>query len=70
MPEGVACSVSNCSFWKQGNACGASEIKVEVDAHANIRWGEEFAGEFGEHRDKAGTSSGTCCLTFKQKSAK
>ncbi len=66
MPKGVACSVSNCSFWKKGNACGAGEIMIEVDAHAG--WNEEFADEFEGHRDKAATSSVTCCLTFKPKS--
>ncbi|OXS62472.1 hypothetical protein B1A99_01000 [Cohnella sp. CIP 111063] len=68
MPKGVACSVSNCSFWKEGNACGASEIKIEVDAHSDLRWNEEFAEEFEDHRDKAADSSVTCCLTFKPKS--
>jgi len=67
MPKGVACSVSNCGFWKQGNACGASEIAIEVDQHANHRWNEEFAEEFESHRDKAQTSSVTCCLTFQPK---
>ncbi|QTH46126.1 DUF1540 domain-containing protein [Cohnella sp. LGH] len=68
MPKDVACSVSNCSFWKEGNACGASEIKIEVDAHSDRRWNEEFADEFEGHRDQAEDSSVTCCLTFKPKS--
>ncbi|MFB9280033.1 DUF1540 domain-containing protein [Cohnella cellulosilytica] len=68
MPKGVACSVSNCAFWKEGNACGASEIMIEVDAHANLGRNEEFAEEFEGHRDKAATSSVTCCLTFEPKS--
>lgn len=67
MPEGVACSVSNCIFWKEGNACGAEEITIEVDEHAKHRWNEEFAEEFGSHRDTAKTSSVTCCLTFEPK---
>ena len=31
MPE-VRCSVSNCSFWGQGNFCQASAIIVQPDA--------------------------------------
>ncbi|RKP55240.1 DUF1540 domain-containing protein [Cohnella endophytica] len=67
MPNGVACSVSNCSFWGEGNRCGAKEIAIEVDSHANHRWNEEFAEEFHSHRDTAPTSSVTCCLTFQPK---
>jgi len=70
MPKGVACSVSNCSFWNQGNRCGANEIAIEVDAHANRRWNEEFAEEFSDHQDEAPTSSVTCCLTFQPKNEK
>lgn len=67
MPDGVACSVSNCSFWDQGNRCGAPEIAIEIDRHAKRNWDEEFAEEFAGHRDRAATSSVTCCLTFKPK---
>jgi hypothetical protein len=65
MPNGVSCSVSNCSYWGQGNRCAAQEIAIEVDAHANNHWNEEFAEEFASHQDQAKTSSVTCCLTFK-----
>ncbi|NIK77416.1 hypothetical protein FHS15_002552 [Paenibacillus castaneae] len=67
MPKGVVCSVANCSFWKQGNNCGASEIAIEIDQHANVN--EEFAGEeLGKlHQDQAKQSKETCCLTFKPK---
>ncbi|WP_239617398.1 DUF1540 domain-containing protein [Cohnella mopanensis] len=65
MPSGVACSVSNCSYWGQGNRCGAQEITIEVDSHANNQWNEEFADEFFSHKDTAKQSSVTCCLTFK-----
>ncbi|MFC4599378.1 DUF1540 domain-containing protein [Cohnella hongkongensis] len=68
MPKDVACSVSNCTFWKEGNACGAGEIQIEVDAHARRHWDEEFAAEFEDHQDQAKTSSVTCCLTFEPKS--
>jgi hypothetical protein len=67
MPNGVACSVSSCSFWDSGNRCGAKEIVIEVDAHANKRWNEEFSEEFEGHQDLAATSSVTCCLTFQPK---
>ncbi|WP_080840506.1 DUF1540 domain-containing protein [Cohnella massiliensis] len=70
MPNGVLCSVSNCSFWNEGNRCGAQEIAIEIDAHARLNAeSEEFADEFGEeHQDTARTSAVTCCLTFKPKS--
>lgn len=73
MPQ-VNCSVSNCTFWEQGNKCAAEEILVEIDAHARQNLSVEFAGEYGggddtdtHHKDKASTSSETCCLTFKPK---
>ncbi|MBB6678720.1 DUF1540 domain-containing protein [Cohnella lubricantis] len=70
MPQGVACSVSNCSYWGEGNRCAAQEIAIEIDAHAyRGTGGEEFADElFGGHQDQADQSSETCCLTFKPKS--
>lgn len=70
MPQGVACSVSNCSYWGEGNRCAAQEIAIEIDAHAGRgTGGEEFADElFGGHRDHAEDSATTCCLTFKPKS--
>jgi hypothetical protein len=64
VPKGVACSVSNCSFWDQGNRCGAEEIAIEIDSHSSIHLGEEFGGGLGEHQDSASASSVTCCLTF------
>jgi hypothetical protein len=70
MPIGVVCSVSNCSFWDQGNRCGAKEIAVEIDSHANNHWNEEFSDEFFLHEDIAPTSSVTCCLTFQPKNNK
>jgi hypothetical protein len=71
VPKGVACSVSNCSFWNQGNQCGAEEITVEIDAHSSINLNEEFGEDFLDtHQDSALASSVTCCLTFRPKSAK
>lgn len=64
----VKCSVSNCSFWGQGNNCVAPSIMVEVDRHAD--YSAEMAGEFGiqlEHKDNAADSAETCCRTFKPK---
>ncbi|MFF2090297.1 MULTISPECIES: DUF1540 domain-containing protein [Paenibacillus] len=67
MPKGVTCSVSNCSFWKEGNNCNAESISIDIDQHAGF--GEEFAsddlGLF--HQDQATQSSATCCDTFKPK---
>lgn len=69
MPKGVTCSVANCSFWKQGNNCGANEISIEIDEHAGASFNEEFAGEEmgSQHQDQAKQSKETCCLTFKPK---
>ncbi|KIL34623.1 hypothetical protein SD71_18465 [Cohnella kolymensis] len=68
MPKGVVCSISNCTFWDQGNRCGADQIAIEIDQHAQSHWNEEFAEEFFSHQDSAGTSSVTCCQTFQPKS--
>ncbi|WP_270172250.1 DUF1540 domain-containing protein [Paenibacillus sp. SYP-B4298] len=65
MPQGVKCSVSNCTFWKQGNLCNADQIAIDVDQHANLD--TEFADEWDSHRDTAKTSSVTCCHTFQPK---
>ncbi|MCC3372824.1 DUF1540 domain-containing protein [Cohnella sp. REN36] len=68
MPSGVACSVSNCAFWGEGNRCAAQEIAIEIDAHARTNLNEEFAEEtFESHQDRAANSKGTCCLTFRPK---
>ncbi len=71
MPQ-VKCSVSNCTYWGEGNACNADMIMVEVDKHANKNFSAEFAGEYGydsEHKDVANSSAQTCCHTFKPKNA-
>ncbi|WP_419873865.1 DUF1540 domain-containing protein [Candidatus Pristimantibacillus sp. PTI5] len=68
MPKGVSCSVANCSFWKEGNNCGASAINIEIDQHAAVNLNEEFADGLGLfHQDQAEQSKATCCLTFKPK---
>lgn len=76
MPKGVACSVSNCKFWAENNKCAASEIQIEIDAHASSfsskHGNEEFSTELDEaprnnhsaHQDEARKSAETCCLTF------
>ncbi|RXT13519.1 DUF1540 domain-containing protein [Ammoniphilus sp. CFH 90114] len=64
----VKCSVSNCTYWGQGNNCVAPAIMVEVDRHAD--YNTEMADEMGiqtEHKDRATNSAETCCRTFKQK---
>lgn len=69
MPNGVNCSVSNCSFWKEGNRCNADEILIDIDQHAQENFQEEFAADdLGlYHQDEAIESSATCCQTFKPK---
>jgi len=69
MPQGVACSVANCSYWAEGNRCKAAEIMIEIDQHSSRHFNEEFAGDdLGLfHQDEALQSSATCCLTFKPK---
>lgn len=69
MPKGVACTVSNCHFWAENNQCAASEIKIEIDAHARNKGMKhndvEFSTELAEaHQDVAKQSAETCCLTF------
>lgn len=69
MPKGVACSVANCSYWEENNECGASSIKIEIDAHSNRSYFNEFGSELfeQEHQDTAKQSAETCCLTFSPK---
>ncbi|WP_168119285.1 DUF1540 domain-containing protein [Paenibacillus sp. HB172176] len=69
MPKGVTCSVANCSFWKEGNNCGANEIMIDIDQHSSASFKEEFAGDdLGlYHQDQATASAATCCHTFKPK---
>jgi len=67
MPNGVKCSVANCTFWAEGNSCNADSIQIDIDSHADSM--NEFAQEgFGEmHQDVASASAATCCQTFKSK---
>lgn len=69
MPEGVICSVSNCTFWAQGNRCSADRIMVDIDRHARSEYDDsEFADSLDVmHRDTASDSSVTCCHTFRPK---
>ncbi|AMA73799.1 MULTISPECIES: DUF1540 domain-containing protein [Aneurinibacillus] len=69
MPQGVKCSVSNCTYWGQGNNCVAEAIMVDIDRHADTNYKEEI-GEIGISSDRqevAQYSSETCCHTFKPK---
>ncbi|AJS57719.1 DUF1540 domain-containing protein [Paenibacillus sp. IHBB 10380] len=66
----VKCSVSNCNYWGEHNVCRADQIMIEIDSHAKINLKEEYGKEdFVDHKDKAQSSSSTCCLTFKPKSS-
>lgn len=64
MPQGVACGVSNCAYWEQGNRCAADKITIEIDSRSN-NMNEEFAVDFDNRVDKVKDSSATCCLTFR-----
>lgn len=61
----VSCSISNCTFYGEGNVCTAEKIMVEMDSHAS--YDTEFSSELNEknHIDKARYSTETCCKTFK-----
>ncbi|QWG49062.1 DUF1540 domain-containing protein [Bacillus mycoides] len=68
MPE-VKCSVSNCSFWGQGNLCQASAIVVQPDAQEagqienSSYTNATLTNETLE--SSVTTSVETCCHTFK-----
>lgn len=65
MPEGVACTVSNCQYWAENNQCAATKILIEIDAHANKHYNSEFSSDLDQqHKDVAKKSAETCCLTF------
>ncbi|EJP93703.1 DUF1540 domain-containing protein [Bacillus cereus] len=70
MPE-VKCSVSNCSFWGQGNLCQASTIVVQPDAQEagqienSSYTNATLTNETLE--SSVTTSVETCCHTFKPK---
>ncbi|MFJ8527643.1 DUF1540 domain-containing protein [Bacillus sp. NPDC094106] len=70
MPE-VRCSVSNCSFWGQGNFCQASTIFVQPDDQNTNPSSDDsytnaaFTGETLE--SSVVTSVETCCQTFRPK---
>jgi hypothetical protein len=68
MPS-VSCSVSECTYWKSGNDCGAQEIMIKVNERASDTFYAEFASEdFVEDRKQmTAISEQTCCHTFKRK---
>ncbi|MFB5253265.1 DUF1540 domain-containing protein [Bacillus mycoides] len=70
MPE-VKCSVSNCSFWGQGNLCQASAIVVQPDAQeaGQIENSSYISAALtnGTLESSVTTSVETCCHTFKPK---
>ncbi|MGG0645790.1 DUF1540 domain-containing protein [Bacillus mycoides] len=70
MPE-VKCSVSNCSFWGQGNLCQASAIVVQPDAQEASQIENSSytnATLTNETLESSVTTSvETCCHTFKPK---
>ncbi|EJS64189.1 MULTISPECIES: DUF1540 domain-containing protein [Bacillus] len=70
MPE-VKCSVSNCSFWGQGNFCQASAIIVQPDAQeSSSNTNDSYTGAVLTNEtleSSVATSVETCCHTFKPK---
>jgi len=67
VPQGVKCSVANCTYYAEGNNCAAEVIMVEIDRKANTNYKEEI-GEIGvstDRKEQASYSSETCCHTFK-----
>ncbi len=51
MPNQIKCTVSNCTYWDNGNQCKASAIQVDPDN--------------GGHT--AASDAATMCHTFKNK---
>ncbi|ENQ3077547.1 DUF1540 domain-containing protein [Bacillus multifaciens] len=70
MPE-VRCSVSNCSFWGQGNFCQATAIFVQPDSQESTHSEDESYTDTilsGQTIDSSATTSvETCCHTFQPK---
>ncbi len=66
----VKCTVSNCSFHKKGNLCGAEKIEINMDYQTIKKDNKtEFASDFDLKPTivKAANSTQTCCNTFKPK---
>ncbi|HEX3030961.1 MAG TPA: DUF1540 domain-containing protein [Bacillota bacterium] len=51
MPDKIKCSVSNCTYWDNGDLCKASAIQVEPDMGGRT----------------ASSPDATACHTFKNK---
>ncbi|MEY8350054.1 DUF1540 domain-containing protein [Bacillus cereus] len=70
MPE-VRCSVSNCSFWGQGNFCQATSIFVQPDdQNTNQSDNDSYTNSAltgATLESSATTSVETCCQTFQPK---
>jgi hypothetical protein len=69
VPQGVKCSVANCTYYGEGNNCLAQAIMVDIDQRARTNYNEEI-GEIGvstDHKEQASNSGETCCHTFKPK---
>lgn len=62
MPENVRCTVSNCTYWDEGNRCIAESILITSDAHANMRDKGMEIGALNETPTR--TSAETNCKTF------
>jgi len=77
VPE-VRCTVSNCTYWYEGNRCSAETILVISDAAiarmgqpgARLHGGGKHDQEIGEiGQTPARVSTETCCYTFRPRDA-
>lgn len=59
----IACNVSNCEYWGNGNICTADKISVSTDSYT----GETADMEIGAIDDEVASpkSQQTQCVTFK-----
>ncbi|MBM7624856.1 DUF1540 domain-containing protein [Sporohalobacter salinus] len=59
----IACNVSNCEYWDNGNICAADKISVSNNSYA----GESATMEIGAIDDEVASpkSQHTQCVTFK-----
>ncbi|GAA0380257.1 DUF1540 domain-containing protein [Bacillus horti] len=66
----VNCTVSNCTYWDEGNKCGADSILIHIDQHANEDYEVEAGKIIGEddYEIEANSVANTCCHTFKPRS--
>ena len=62
MPN-VQCTVSDCTYWDEGNVCAATRIWITVNRFASKL--DMEAAELDNVHTEAGRSHATCCYTYK-----